>query len=143
MRRAAIGSPSWRSANIVDTEQTNPLLTQRLRNTFLYLGDDMLRLSGIGEFATEWPLFGKVTPPPNYATALELIAKKGWPFQQHSLSPAEDELAVSTFEKVNAVTPNRAEPGEPSEGDRRRHRRSPVRLSECASRRAALAHDPG
>ena len=89
----------------MDTEQTNPLLTQRLRNTFLYLGDDMLRLSGIGEFATEWPLFGKVTPPPNYATALELIAKKGWPFQQHSLSPAEDELAVSTFEKVNAVTP--------------------------------------
>jgi len=89
----------------MDTEQANPLLAERLRNTFLYFGDDMLRLSGIGEFATEWPLFGKVTPPPNYAAALELIAKKGWPFQQHSLSPGEDELAVSTFERVNAVTP--------------------------------------
>src|SRR5205807_10205356 len=89
----------------MDTQQNIPMLADRLRNTFLYFGDDMLRLSGIGEFATEWPLFGKVTPPPNYAAALELIAKKGWPFQQHSLSPAEDELTASTFEKINAVTP--------------------------------------
>ncbi len=45
----------------------------------------MLRISGIGEFATVWPLFGKVTPPANYEAALQLVAKQGWPFQQHSL----------------------------------------------------------
>ena len=60
---------------------------------------------GIGEFATVWPLFGKVTPPANYEAALQLVAKQGWPFQQHSLSLAEDQLTASTFEKVNAVTP--------------------------------------
>ncbi len=33
------------------------------------------------------------------------MAKHGWPFQQHSLSLAEDQLTAGTFEKVNAVTP--------------------------------------
>lgn len=85
--------------------QAIPLLKERLLNAFPYFGDDMMRVSGVGEFATNWPLFGTVTPPPNYLTALKFVAKEGWAFQQHSLSPAEDELTVSTFEQVNAVTP--------------------------------------
>ena len=89
----------------MDTEAKIPLLSERLRNAFDGLGDDMLRISGIGEFATVWPLFGKVTPPANYEVALQLVAKQGWPFQQHSLSLAEDQLTAETFEKVNAVTP--------------------------------------
>ncbi|MGP0073641.1 MAG: amidohydrolase [Bryobacteraceae bacterium] len=89
----------------MDTQPNIPLLSERLRNAFNGLGDDMLRISGIGEFATVWPLFGKVTPPANYEAALQLVAKQGWPFQQHSLSLAEDQLTAETFEKVNAVTP--------------------------------------
>ncbi|MGA2880183.1 MAG: amidohydrolase family protein [Bryobacteraceae bacterium] len=89
----------------MDTQPNIPLLSERLRNAFDGFGDDMLRISGIGEFATVWPLFGKVTPPANYEAALQLVAKQAWPFQQHSLSLAEDQLTASTFEKVNAVTP--------------------------------------
>jgi predicted amidohydrolase YtcJ len=89
----------------MDTQPNIPLLAERLRNSFLGLGDDMMRVGGIGEFATNWPLFGNVTPPPNYTAALQLIAKQGWPYQQHSLSPAEDQLVASTFETVNATTP--------------------------------------
>jgi predicted amidohydrolase YtcJ len=89
----------------MDTQPAIPLLSERLRNAFDGFGDDMLRISGIGEFATAWPLFGKVTPPANYEAALQLVAKQGWPFQQHSLSLAEDQLTAATFEKVNAVTP--------------------------------------
>jgi predicted amidohydrolase YtcJ len=89
----------------MDTGPGIPVLSERLRNAFDGLGDDMLRISGIGEFATVWPLFGKVTAPPNYEAALQLVAKQGWPFQQHSLSLAEDQLTAETFEKVNAVTP--------------------------------------
>jgi predicted amidohydrolase YtcJ len=91
----------------MDTQPNIPILRERLLNSFLYFGDDLLRLSGIGEFATQWPLFGNAAPPPNYTAALELIAKMGWPFQQHSLSPPEDQLTVNTFEKVNAITPIR------------------------------------
>lgn len=88
----------------MDTKPDVPMLKQRLMNTFNGLGDDMLRISGVGEFASTWPLFGN-TPPANYQTALEFIAKQGWPFQQHSLSPAEDKLTIETFEAVNKVTP--------------------------------------
>jgi predicted amidohydrolase YtcJ len=89
----------------MDKDNSIPLLTERVINNFPEFGDDMMRVSGIGEFATNWPLFGTVTPPPNYLTALQFVAKHGWAFQQHSLSPAEDQLTVSTFEAVNATTP--------------------------------------
>jgi predicted amidohydrolase YtcJ len=88
----------------MDTRPDVPMLKQRLLNNFKEFGDDMLRLSGIGEFATSWPLFGNA-PPSNYETALTLIAKQGWAFQQHSLSPAEDKLTIDTFEAVNKTTP--------------------------------------
>jgi hypothetical protein len=89
----------------MDKDNTIPLLKERVLNSFPEFGDDMMRVSGIGEFATNWPLFGTVTPPPNYETALEFVAKQGWAFQQHSLSPAEDQLTISTFEAVNKITP--------------------------------------
>jgi predicted amidohydrolase YtcJ len=88
----------------MDTRPEVPMLSARLRNTLGAFGDNMLRISGIGEFATSWPLFGQ-KPPDNYTRALQDIAKAGWAFQQHSLSAAEDELTVSTFETVNKTTP--------------------------------------
>jgi predicted amidohydrolase YtcJ len=88
----------------MDTRPEVPILSERLRNDFNGFGDDMMRISGIGEFATSWPLFGQ-KPPDNYQAALSRIARAGWAFQQHSLSPAENELTVSTFEAVNKTTP--------------------------------------
>jgi cytosine/adenosine deaminase-related metal-dependent hydrolase len=89
----------------MDTRPDVPMLKQRMYNIFPGLGDDMLKVSGIGEFASQWPLFGPATAPANYETALQLIAKEGWAFQQHSLSPAEDQITAAAFEKVNSVTP--------------------------------------
>ena len=88
----------------MDTRADVPVLANRLRNTFQDFGDDMLRVSGIGEFASSWPLFGQA-PPANYSAALRLIAKQGWAYQQHSLSLAEDQLIANTFEEVNRETP--------------------------------------
>jgi len=88
----------------MDTRPDVPVLSQRLRNSFYGFGDDLLRVSGIGEFATGWPLFGQPAPT-NYVAALQLIAKQGWAFQQHSLSAAENELTATTFETVNKTTP--------------------------------------
>jgi predicted amidohydrolase YtcJ len=82
-----------------------PMTRERVLNAFNRFGDDMMRISGIGEFATSWPLFGPVSAPPNYQAALQFVAAHGWAFQQHSLSLAEDKLTASTFEAVNAVTP--------------------------------------
>jgi predicted amidohydrolase YtcJ len=87
-----------------DTRADVPLLKKRLLNTFPDFGDDMLKTAGIGEFATAWRFQGGTTPT-NYEAALQLVAKRGWAFQQHTLSLAEDQFTAATFEKVNAVTP--------------------------------------
>jgi predicted amidohydrolase YtcJ len=89
----------------MDQGKDFPMTRERVLNAFNRFGDDMMRVSGVGEFATSWPLFGPVTAPPNYLAALQFIAAHGWSFQQHSLSLAEDQLTASTFEAVNAVTP--------------------------------------
>jgi hypothetical protein len=88
----------------MDTRPDVPVLSERLRNTFGDFGDGMVKVSGIGEFASQWPLFGQATPT-NYTAALQAVARAGWAFQQHSLSAAENELTISTFETVNKTTP--------------------------------------
>jgi predicted amidohydrolase YtcJ len=81
-----------------------PLTTQRVLNAFSNFGNGMVRSSGIGEFVTSWPLFGNPFPT-NYGAALDIVAKRGWAFQQHSLSLAEDQFIASAFETVNQTTP--------------------------------------
>ena len=81
-----------------------PLLTQRVLNSLRDFGDNILRIAGVGEFITSWPLFGQPDPT-NYTEAGQLAAGKGWTYQQHSLSLHEDQLAAGMFETVNAQTP--------------------------------------
>jgi len=90
-----------------DKDKDVPLLKKRLLNMFHDYGDDMLRISGIGEFATNW--FGlnwkAGERPGNYEEALQLVAKHGWAFQQHTISPEEVKFTADTFGKVNELTP--------------------------------------
>ena len=88
----------------MDNTAAVPLTTQRVLNAFSNFGDDMVRSSGIGEFATSWPLFGNPFPTTIIA-ALTIVAQRGWAFQQHSLSLAEDQFSAGTFEMVNNSTP--------------------------------------
>jgi predicted amidohydrolase YtcJ len=89
----------------MDNTPTVPLTTQRVLNAFPNFGDDMLRSSGIGEFATNWALFPGSSPPTNYNEALKIIAERGFAFQQHSLSLSEDQFVASAFEAINAQIP--------------------------------------
>ena len=57
----------------MDTRPDVPVLSERLRNVFPEFGDDMLRVAGVGEFASSWPLFGQPAPT-NYVAALQAIA---------------------------------------------------------------------
>jgi predicted amidohydrolase YtcJ len=90
----------------MDKTTALPILTERLRQVFPNFGDDMLRVSGIGEFASPWfANFAGGQHPENYETALQMVAKHGWPYQQHTLSLEEVQFTAQTYEKVNAVTP--------------------------------------
>ena len=90
----------------MDKTAALPVLSERLRNVFPDFGDGMLRVSGIGEFASTWfGFFGGGQHPDNYEAALQRVAKRGWPYQQHTLSLTEVQFTARTYEKVNAVTP--------------------------------------
>jgi predicted amidohydrolase YtcJ len=92
----------------MDKTMALPLLTERLLNVFPDFGDAMLRVSGIGEFATPWFVnFAGGQRLDNYETALQMVAKHGWTYQQHTLSLPEVQFTAQTYEKVNAVTPLR------------------------------------
>jgi predicted amidohydrolase YtcJ len=81
-----------------------PILQRRIDNAFREYGDDWLRSAGLGEFITNWPLFGSVTPT-NYPTAVQKAAERGWMYQQHTLSTFEDNLAITAWENINATIP--------------------------------------
>jgi predicted amidohydrolase YtcJ len=90
----------------MDKTMELPLLTERLLNLFPDFGDNMFRVSGIGEFASPWfSNFAGGQHPANYEAALQLVAKHGWTYQQHTLSLAEVQFTAQTYEQVNAVTP--------------------------------------
>jgi predicted amidohydrolase YtcJ len=88
----------------MDRSPDVPMTAQRVLNAFANFGDDMVRNSGIGEFATTWPLFGNQAPT-NFVQALTIVAQRGWAFQQHSLSLFEDQLTAGAFETVNKTIP--------------------------------------
>ena len=104
----------------LDTSMDVPILKERLLNNFPLFGDDMLRISGVGETVVQNPPPPPGTvaprppgagggfrfvPPANEEAALQLIAKRGYAYSQHSTTLAEDMFITDTFEKVNKVTP--------------------------------------
>ena len=88
----------------MDKDPEVSLIAQRVRNSYPGFGDDMVRISGIGEFLTAWPLF-QGDFPANYVAALKLVAQHGWPFQQHTLSSREDAFTIESFAKINETIP--------------------------------------
>lgn len=89
----------------MDNAAATPILTRRLDNAFREFGNDWLRIAGLGEFITNWPLFGVVTPPSNYPAAVRKAAERGWIYQQHTLTSGEDEVAVAEWERINTSVP--------------------------------------
>ncbi len=70
---------------------------QRIRNSFMGFGDDMLKVAGLGEHTTgdsQGQVFRDVT---------RLAAENGWLISQHSGTIAENEAHVAAFEAADEV----------------------------------------
>lgn len=72
---------------------------QRLRNSFMGLGDDMLRVAGVGEHLVSNPR------NPAFAQATRLAAERGWTVEEHSGSPADNQAHIAAFEAAHEVAP--------------------------------------
>jgi predicted amidohydrolase YtcJ len=79
-------------------------LRQRLNNQFQDFGDDFLKISGIGEWATAWT-FGTPPPPANLEPALRLLAERGWTYTQHIANVDDIAAIVPILERINREIP--------------------------------------
>ena len=111
------------------------MLKQRLLNIFHGFGDDMLQVSGIGEFATSWPLFGQPAADQlRHRAAVGRQAGLGVPAAQPVAGrrPAHDrhvrngeqddaDRAAALVDRARAA--HRRADDQPLQGDRRRRSR--------------------
>jgi predicted amidohydrolase YtcJ len=92
----------------METDDATPELVQRLKNAFPFLGNDMVKTGGIGEFIAQG-----VNVPGRFLEAARRVAKAGWRAEVHSLNrrasptspPTDFELQISAFETVNNEFP--------------------------------------
>ncbi len=70
---------------------------QRLRNSFMGFGDDMLRVVGVGEHLVSSP------SNPAFGQATKLAALGGWAVEEHSGRPAENQAHIAAFEAANEL----------------------------------------
>ena len=78
-------------------------IRQRVDNTFMGLGDDMLKVSGFGEnvVANTTP----IQPLELFVDAYTIAAEHGWLIHQHSVNVLELETHTTAFERVNEIIP--------------------------------------
>jgi predicted amidohydrolase YtcJ len=73
-----------------------PTLRERIRNSFPFFGDDMVRTGGIGEF---------IAGPKAFAEAAKLLARAGWRAEVHSLSRNDFEQEIQDYETAHKESP--------------------------------------
>ena len=78
-------------------------IQQRVDNSFMGLGDDMLKVSGFGEniVVESTP----IQPLELFVEAYTIAAENGWLVHQHSVDVEELETHTTAFERVNALIP--------------------------------------
>jgi len=92
----------------MESDQATPELVQRLKNAFPFLGNDMVKTGGIGEFIAAGT---SATSP--FVAAAKRVAAAGWRAEVHSLgrrntptsNPADFELEIMGFEAANLESP--------------------------------------
>ena len=92
----------------MEPDDATPELVQRLKNAFPFLGNDMVKTGGIGEFITTVP---NAATASRFLEAAKRVAAAGWRAEVHSLGrrltplsgPADFEFEIDAFEKVDAI----------------------------------------
>jgi predicted amidohydrolase YtcJ len=85
-----------------DTDPSLPELTARLKNSFPFFGNDMMRTGAIGEF-TGGGFQGMGTPL--WLEATKRVAKAGWRNENHSLTTTDYKAIIDGWVAVNQEFP--------------------------------------
>jgi predicted amidohydrolase YtcJ len=88
----------------METDTATPELAARLLNVFPEFGDDMLKVVGIGEFtAGASPIIGEATQV--WQNGTRLVAEAGWRNENHSLTPADFQVIIDGWQRINDALP--------------------------------------
>jgi hypothetical protein len=93
------------NAALGDMQFQLPELRERLRNSFPFFGDDMMKTGWIGEWAAPFVASTSTTNPMGYQVWLEaqrLVAQAGWRNENSQSTVANIEQVVSTYEAMDA-----------------------------------------
>ena len=82
-----------------DTTVDLPTLTERLKHSFKFFGDDIVRTGGIGEF------LAAPGPTSPFVEAARLVARAGWRAEVHSLSATDLQQEIARYEAAHAEFP--------------------------------------
>jgi predicted amidohydrolase YtcJ len=83
-----------------DTTPDLPTLNERLKNSFEFFGDDMVRTGAIGEF-----IIAIGANDDLFFAAAKRVARAGWRAEVHSLSPTDFQQEIRGFEAAHAEFP--------------------------------------
>lgn len=94
--------PARLRINFLHQDATPELVTlnERLRNSYPFFGDDVVRTGGIGEF-----IAGGFGPNSPIVDAAKLIARARWRAEVHSLSAMDFQQEIQAYEAAHADTP--------------------------------------
>jgi predicted amidohydrolase YtcJ len=94
--------PARLRINFLHQDATPELVTlnERLRNSYPFFGDDLVRTGGIGEF-----IAGGFGPNSPMVAAAKLIAKARWRAETHSLSAMDFQQEIQAYEAAHAESP--------------------------------------
>ena len=82
-----------------DTTPDLPGLTERLKHSFKFFGDDTVRTAGIGEF------IAGPGAPSLFVEAAKRVARAGWRAEVHSLSRTDFQQEIEGYEAAHAEAP--------------------------------------
>jgi len=89
--------------SVFDAKKEKGALEDQIEHVWYRFGDDMLRITALGEHVVTFPKDGVVNPA--YASKVRTIAENGWPHEQHSVSFEENKQHIAAIRTVHAKFP--------------------------------------
>ena len=86
---------------VLDVAADVPELKIRLDHMLVPFGNDIIRVSGIGEWLIPMKLQCRQPLPDFYADAVRMVAERGWVYRQHLISLDEQKEHLRVWEEVN------------------------------------------
>ena len=89
----------------VDGKPGNGTVRELVDHQLPDLGNDMVKVGGLGEHIVDWPLESAVPLGEEYYESVRLLASRGWQLMEHSFNEPNHATRADAWERVNQEFP--------------------------------------